>query len=245
MLPSNFPENLLCDMCNSFNIINSSVDSNTYVETNNYKSATNCQARLYVEQQILDGLTHDCYRIAATRPHIVSALGALAKNPKKTKFHLIHDASRPEGQSLNDPATNDPFKYKMIQDVVNRVWPGYWLEEVDLSNAYRVVGIHPSNYSATGIKWQFSGDAKVTYMYDKRLCLCGRRSPAIFNKLFNAIYSIVCARGFDNLVNYCDDWLVISRTMEECHKTVLELIHVLRKLGFQINYGKVEGPASH
>ena len=244
MLPSNFPgrENLLFDIRNSFDVINSPVDSSNYIETNNYRSATNRQARPYVEGQILDELSHDCYGIAATRPHIVSALDALAKNPEKTKFRLIHDASRPQGQSLNDLAINEPFKYQTIQDAVNRVRPGYWLAKVDLSNAYRAVGIHPSNYSATGIKWQFSGDTKVTYMYDKRLCFGGRRSPAIFNKLFNAVYSIMYARGFDNLVNYCDDWLVISQTMEECRKTVLELIHVLRKLGFQINYGKVEGP---
>ena len=244
MLPSNFPgrENLLFDIRNGFDVINSPVDSSSYIETNNYRSATNCQAQPYVERQILDELAHDRYGIAATRPHIVSALGALAKNPEKTKFRLIHDASRPQGQSLNDLAINEPFKYQTIQDVVNRVRPGYWLAKVDLSNAYRAVGIYPSNYSATGIKWQFSGDTKVTYMYDKRLCFGGRRSPAIFNKLSNAVYSIMCARGFDNLVHYCDDWLVISQTMEECRKTVLELIHVLRKLGFQINYGKVEGP---
>ena len=82
MLPSNFPgrENLLFDIRNGFDVINSPVDSSNYVETNNYRSATNRQARPYVERQILDELAHDHYGITATRPHIVSALGALAKN---------------------------------------------------------------------------------------------------------------------------------------------------------------------
>ena len=121
MLPSNFPgrENLLFDIRNGFDVMNSPVDSSNYVETNNYRSATNCQARPYVERQILDELAHDRYGIAATRPHIVSALGALAKNPKKTKFRLIHDASRPQGQSLNDLPINEPFNYQTIQGGVN------------------------------------------------------------------------------------------------------------------------------
>ena len=212
------------------------------METHNYKSATDPKVRPYVEQQILEEIAHDRYGIASSRPHIVSALGALAKNAEGTKFRLIHDASRPTGQSLNDLAVNDPFKYQSIQDAVKRVKPGYWLAKVDLSNAYRAVGIHPSNYGVTGLKWKFVGDKQSTYLFDKRLCFGGRKSPAIFNKLSHAVYSIMVARGFRNLVYYCDDWLVIGDSQEECRQCVLELIWVLRRLGFHVNYNKVEGP---
>ena len=91
------------------------------METHNYESATNPKARPYVEQQIREEIAHDRYGIASSRYHIVSALGALAQNAEGTKFRLIHDASRPTGQSLNGVAVNGRFKYQSIQDAVKLV----------------------------------------------------------------------------------------------------------------------------
>ena len=233
-------EQLLRDIREGFRIINNPVDRNTFMETHNYESATNPKARPYVEQQIREEIAHDRYGIASSRYHIVSALGALAKNAEGTKFRLIHDASRPTGQSLNGVAVNGSFKYQSIQDAVKLV-NCYWLAKVDFSNAYRSVGIHPSNYDVTGLKWKFVVDNQNTH-FDKRLCFGGRKSHAIFNKLLHAVYSIMVARGFQNLVYYCDDWLVIGESQEVCRQCVLKLIWVLQKLGFHVNYNKVEGP---
>ena len=126
LLPAEYNgrEQLLRDIREGFRIINNPVDRNTYVEIHNYECTMYPKACPYVEQQIREEIAHDRYGIESSRPHFVSVLGALAKNAEGTKFGLIHDASRSTGQSLNDVAVNDPFKYQSIQDAVKRVKPG-------------------------------------------------------------------------------------------------------------------------
>ena len=170
-------------------------------------------------------------------------MGAIPKNSERTKFRLIHDASRPYGYALNDLAIHDPFQYQSLQDAVDIIAPGYYLGKVDLANAYRSVGLHPSNYGATGIKWRFHGDSDYTYMVDTRMCFGGRRSPEIFHKLSQAVRAIMAAQGYPNIVAYADDFLIVSESAEQCRQATLTLVRILRRLGFHINYNKVLGPS--
>jgi hypothetical protein len=245
LLPLEYPNRaqLLENIRSGFQITNLPQPQDASVEVHNYKSATNARARPHVERQIQEELDNNNYRIVFDKPHIVSALGAIPKDKAETKFRLIHDASRPAGQALNDLAVNSPFKYQTVNDAVRRIKPNSWLGKVDLSNAYRSVGIHPDDYSVTGLKWRFSGQAHDTYMIDQRLCFGARRSPEIFNALSHAVLAIMKSRGAQNLVYYMDDWLCINEDKELCRAQMADLIMILRKLGFQINYNKVEGPA--
>ena len=86
-------------------------------------------------------------------------------------MRLIHDASRPLGQALNDYAINDHFQYQSIQDAVDLITPNCYLAKVDLANAYRSTKIHPSNFKATGLKWRFKNDDQYTYLIDERFLL--------------------------------------------------------------------------
>ena len=149
----------------------------------------------------------------------------------------------PTGRSMNDFAEIDLFKYQSVQYALRIIKPGDYLAKVDLSNAFRSVGLHPSNFKATGIKWKFCGEDKFTYLVDQRLCLGGKRAPGIFDSLSHAVRAIMYSRGVHSLVYYLDDWLIISNNFEQCRLIMLDLIHVLRKLGFHINYNKVEGPS--
>ena len=215
----------------------------TRSEVENYKSATCPGARPYVETQIKEELANGRYVTTSTIPRIVSAPGAIPKNTTRTKFRIIHDASRPYGSALNDFADPDPFKYQSLQDAIDKIKPGYFLAKIDLQNSFRSVGISPNNYEATGLKWRFRGDNNDTYMIDTRVCFGGRRSPAIFNELSQAVLSIMRSRGFSDIVCYCDDFLVISKSQSECLHVMLELMQVLRRLGFSINYNRVYGPS--
>lgn len=49
-------------------------------------------------------------------------------------------------------------------------------------------------------------------------------------------------KGFDLLVVYLDDFLIIAKSQEECARALLVLIQLLRKLGFAIHWGKVVDP---
>ena len=54
-------------------------------------------------------------------------------------MRLIHDASRPKGQALNDYAPTDHFQYQSIQDAVDLVTPYCFFAKLDLANASRSV----------------------------------------------------------------------------------------------------------
>lgn len=241
-LPFNDPkrEFILSGIKDGFHIVDSLGNQN--VEVNNYKSATCLKNRDSVENQILEEIGNGRYQIVSEKPQIVSAIGAI---PKKgtSKVRLIHDCSRPTGHALNDFANNDPFHYQTIQDAVDLVQSGCFLAKVDLSNAYRSVKIHPSNFKATGLKWTFKGHDKPTYLVDRRMPFGASRSPYIFTELGRAVQRIMKNKGFSGLVIYLDDFFVVGATWNECNQALHLLMGLLRKLGFAINYNKVEGPS--
>ena len=215
---------------------------NVPVECKNYRSATDPMVKDKIEAQIKHELQHGHYRVTNEKPTIVSALGAIPKK-NSDKVRLIHDCSRPCGQAVNDFADPNKFQYQTIQDAVDLITPGCYLAKLDLASAYRSVKIHPSNYKATGLQWQFAGDNSPTYMVDCRLPFGAAASPEIFNELSQAVCRIMADRGSPGIVCYLDDYLVVSESFQKCLSTLNELMSVLRFLGFSISYDKVEGPS--
>ena len=65
------------------------------VDMPNYKSAINSAVRATVEEKIRDVIRQGNYVISATKPTVVSALGAVPK-PNSTEVRLIHDCFRPQ-----------------------------------------------------------------------------------------------------------------------------------------------------
>ena len=54
---------------------------------------------------------------------------------------------------------------------------------------------------------------------------------------------MMARRGFSNIVNYLDDFLIVASSREECLRAQLTLIHLLHSLGFQVNWSKLSGPS--
>ena len=78
--------------------------------------------KMCARSQILTEFQNGRYRIVDRKPAIISALGAIPKKDSNN-VRLIHDASRPSGQALNDYAINDHFQYQSIQDAVDLITP--------------------------------------------------------------------------------------------------------------------------
>ena len=211
------------------------------VEVDNYHSATCARNASRVEAQIQEEVANGRYGVVSSVPTIVSALGAIEKTNGKVR--LIHDCSRPEGASLNAFAWHDHFKYMSLQDAIDVMPQGAFLAKLDLSQAYRSVRIHPSNFSATGLKWTFAGDDAPTYLVDRRLPFGARRSPEIFHELGQAVRRIMASKGYPDIIVYLDDFLIVAHSKEECRKTLQVLMETVRRLGFGINYNKVAGPS--
>ena len=116
------------------------------------------------------------------------------------------------------------------------------MAKVDLASAYCCVKIHPDCFDATGLKWKFSGN--TLYMYDSRLPFGCSKRPYIFNTLTQSVCRMMKRQGF-MVICYMDDFLVIGKIMGECKEGMDCLLALLRKLGFQISWPKVQNPSQN
>lgn len=181
------------------------------------------------------------YVITNTKPSIISVLGAIPK-PNSDKIQLIHDCSRLEHSNVNSYATTQHFSYMTLDKAVSLIKPNVYLAKIDLKSAYRRVPIHPSNYTAAGLVWQFGGENQITYMYDCKLPFGALKSPEIFQRLTQAITRIMTKRGFWTVIAYLDDFLIVGDSEREGKIVYNELIRLLNELVFQINQNKAVPP---
>ena len=79
---------------------------------------------------------------------------------------------------------------------------------------------------------------------DTRLCFAAKLSPGIFHRLTKAVKSMMSRRGYDLLIVYLEDFLIIADSKEKCAAALNCLIQLLRKLGFSVHWGKVVDPTN-
>ena len=111
--------------------------------------------------------------------------------------------------------------------------------KVDLCFAYRSIRINAASQRVTGFKWNCN---KEIYLKGTKLPFGAKLSPAIFHRLTHAGKRMMARRGFDLLVVYFDDFLIIAKSKDTCAQTLNILSQLLRKLGFAIHWEKVKDP---
>jgi hypothetical protein len=94
----------------------------------------------------------------------------------------------------------------------------------------------------TGLKWKFKDHKEFTYMYDTRLPFGSRLAPGIFHRITQSVKRAMARRGFDILIVYLDDFLIIAESEIVCQQCLECLLKLLRELGWAISWSKVEGP---
>ena len=193
-----------------------------------------------VENQIKSEIEDGNYLVVDNKPTIISALGAIPK--RHGGIRLIHDCSFPPGQSLNDAASKDPCTYQTVKEAISMLKPGSYMAKIELHAAYRSVCVRSDQWPLTGLKWTFSGSANGVYLVDTKLPFGARKSPAIFNRLTQAVRRMMARRGFNNCVVLLDDFFVTAESFDECLYVYSELLKLLRTLGFRINWCKVVDP---
>ena len=191
-------------------------------------------------KQVVNEIQCGNYVVCDPPPKIVSPMAAIPKPDGGVR--LIHDCSRPPGLSVNDYNSADwQQKFARIDDAANLMSQGCFFAKVDLKNAYRSVKVSKQSQEATGLSWEVDG--KTVFMKDTRLPFGASRSPGIFHRLTQAVKRIMARKGFDLMIVYLDDFLIISDSKEACAQALSNLILLLRKLGFAIHWGKVVDPS--
>lgn len=234
-------EFLLTGVRNGFEII----DHDTTLASakcNNHPSASP-HSPLYQKatEQVLSEIESGNYVVCKEEPLIISPMAAIPKRDGGVR--LIHDCSRPIGSSVNDHCSADWHqKFARIDDAADLMSPGCYFAKVDLKSAYRSVSIGKHSQTVTGFKWNIQGE-NVT-LRDTKLPFGAKLAPGIFHRITQAVKRMMARRGYNQLVVYLDDFLIVSESLETCAEALQCLILLLRKLGFAIHWGKVVDPTT-
>jgi hypothetical protein len=216
----------------------------------NYSSIFGEIAKPLVQAQVAKEISLFRYRIVPNRPYRVNALGAIVEQKlvfnyvsnqpptrtRKTKVLVITDCSRPENNAINDFILPTPFKYENIDDLVQILYPGAYMAVVDISEAYRAVPLHPSEWRYYGMNWN------GTWLVDTRLPFGSRIAPWIFTRVGRAIKAFMKRRGFEVIV-YLDDFCLVAESAAACEKGLSVLLKLLISLGFTPNDKRIQQPS--
>ena len=82
------------------------------------------------------------------------------------------------------------------------------------------------------------------YLKDVRICFGLRNAPFLFTTISNFIVRCMARRGFDCIVNYLDDFIVVAPDFETCQSIQMELISLSGSLGFIVSWKKCSSPST-
>ena len=172
----------------------------------------------------------------------------IAQHKYSKKKRLIVDLSAPHNNdnhpSLNSLIDKDShsLQYVRIDDaikVIRQIGPGALLVKTDISDAFKLLPIHPDLWPFHGI----SHDG-LFYFYT-RLVFGSRSSPKIFDTLSEAICWIA-QNNYDveNLLHLLDDFLVIVDPKDDATAAKETFLGIFHKLQVPLALHKTEGPST-
>ena len=232
-------EYVLRGACFGFRVIDP--DCVSAYKLDNYLSITKGKIGEVMARRLKTEIEAGLLRIVSEPCTCVHPLGSVPKG--HDDFRAIVDCSSPTGFCVNDHTMmcRTKFSYNSVESVTHLLQVGDYMATVDISNAYRAVNIHPACRERQGLSWDF-GDGPV-YMQDNRLCMGLSSSPFVFSKLSDFIVRCMVREGWDECVNYLDDFCVVSRCIKGCVEAQRGLVGILRRIGFYVSLQKLTPPS--
>ena len=194
------------------------------------------------EELQLGRIVHSPPALLPPRVH-TNPIGLVPK-PHSDKWRLIVDLSSPRDLSVNDgisPALCSA-QYASVDnavDIIKQLGHGTELVKIDLSNAYRMVPVHPDDQSLLDISWQ--GDSFI----DRALPFGLRSAPKIFTAVADSLAWALFCEGVSPLIHYLDDFLFFGSPTSI---SAARARHVTESLFSQANvpiaHHKTEGPTT-
>jgi len=69
-------------------------------------------------------------------------------------------------------------------------------------------------------------------------------APKIFSAVADALQWILVKKGITNLLHYLDDFIFVSKSLDEAKRNMLTLVSTFTSLGVPLEPSKLEGPAN-
>lgn len=164
--------------------------------------------------------------------------------PKKdpSEFCLIHHLSYPNGSSVNDfiPDFYSTVKYASVGDAsksIKLLGRGCFMAKTDVKSAFRIIPIHPADYSLLGMKWE------NLYYFDRTLPMGLSSSCSIFEAVSSALEWIAVHQlGASSVLHILDDFLFIAPTKDQCNRDLANFVSLCGYLGVPLAPEKTVGP---
>ncbi|XP_077319609.1 uncharacterized protein LOC143942234 [Lithobates pipiens] len=174
----------------------------------------------------------------------VSPIG-LVKGKFSNKLRLVYDLSAPHSStvpSLNSLIPSEEFSLKyasvdMAIQAILKTGTGTWLSKADISNAFKLLPIHPSLWCWHGIKW------RQRYYFATKLTFGSKSSPWLFDTFAQALaWILLHVAQCQEVIHYLDDFLLIEPPGSP-PRDLGKLRVVFNNLNVPIGEHKVEGPS--
>ncbi|XP_041117254.1 uncharacterized protein LOC121321928, partial [Polyodon spathula] len=158
---------------------------------------------------------------------------------------LIIDLSAPRGSStssINSLIPQDQFSlhYITTADAIHSIklaGRGSWLAKADISDAFKVMPIHPSLRHLFGICWHGK------FYFSTQLTFGCRSSPKIFDTLSEALcWILLNVYHVPFLLHLLDDFLVISPPSDAPAEAISNLKSLFSEVGVLLSEEKSIGP---
>lgn len=134
-------------------------------------------------------------------------------------------------KKLNEHLNPPHFKMEDWKTVIRLLTPDCFLASLDLEDAYARISIHPDFKKF--LRFSFQGD-----LFEFNVLPFGlSTAPLVFTKIMKPVSVVLRSKGFIS-VNYLDDFLFITESLEECEENVSFSMKLLKSLGFVLNYRK-------
>lgn len=162
---------------------------------------------------------------------------SIATREYSGKKTLIFDLSVPRSgtvSSINSLIPPEPFL-----NLIKIVGQGAWLSKADITDAFQIVPIHPSQWHLIGIKWE----SKLYFAV--RLTFCCRSSPSIFNQVSEALCWILLNRvRVPSVLHLLDDFFLVDPLYDSSGALLGRLKTCFQYLGIPLSDKKTAGPAT-
>ncbi|XP_044151324.1 oxygen-regulated protein 1 [Bufo gargarizans] len=162
------------------------------------------------------------------------------------KKRLIYDLSAPHSlqiPSLNSLIPSEEFsmRYASIDEaiqVIIKLGKGTFLSKADITDAFKLLPIHPELWQWHGMKWQGA------YYFASKLTFGSKSSPWLFDQLASALHWVLTNTfRVNHVIHYLDDFLLLE-SPEQVPLDLQVLRTAFSDLKVPLASHKVEGPST-
>ncbi|XP_010774836.1 uncharacterized protein [Notothenia coriiceps] len=153
--------------------------------------------------------------------------------PRAGPFCSINSLIPPEYFSLHYASVDNAIK------LIKFAGQGAWLSKADITDAFKIIPIHPSQWHMFGIRWESK------FYFAVRLTFGCRSSPCIFNSFSEALcWILLNIVRIPSVLHLLDDFLLIDPPRDNSGASLAKLKLCFQELGVPLSEEKTLGPTT-